>query len=110
MRAQGRCQETPGEDSFLASRYGVEYTIGMQEGGDHKWLQAAAGCKHLAACENHCPLQDLKTFCLCSHHDAHTDDLERSNGTDRFHFDAQISRKNLMEYCKDSNVLSPRFV
>lgn len=39
------------------------------------WLQAAAGCKHLLAY-----------------------DLERSNGTDRFHFDAQISRKNLMEW------------
>ena len=75
-----------GEDPFLASRYGVEYTKGMQQGdvrtridddsegssvedsaSTEGWLQAAAGCKHLLAY-----------------------DLERSNGTDRFHFDIQF--------------------
>ena len=74
----GRCQECPSEDPFVAGVYGVEYVRGLQRGGEPEtllrpqqpytqhvppegaqgakeeeepqWLQAAAGCKHLAAC------------------------------------------------------------
>jgi beta-D-xylosidase 4 len=70
----GRGQETPGEDPFLASQYVYALVNGLQRGEDQRYLKIAANCKHF---------------------DAY--DLEKWNGTDRFHFDAQVSDQDLVE-------------
>lgn len=71
----GRGQETPGEDPTLTSRYMVEYVTGVQEGEDPSVTQIAATCKHAFAY-----------------------DLENWNGTDRQHFDAKVSTRDLVEF------------
>ena len=70
----GRGQETPGEDPFLTSQYVYALIHGLQRGDDDRYLKIAADCKHYAAY-----------------------DLENWNGTDRFHFDAQVSDQDLVE-------------
>ena len=70
----GRGQETPGEDPFLTSQYVYALVNGLQNGEDDLYLKIAANCKAYNAY-----------------------DLEEWNGTDRFHFDAQISDQDLVE-------------
>ena len=70
----GRGQETPGEDPFLTSQYVYALVRGLQEGEDKRYLKIAATCKHYIAY-----------------------DLENWNGTDRFHFDAQVADQDLVE-------------
>ena len=70
----GRGQETPGEDPFLTSQYVYALVRGLQEGEDQRYLKIAATCKHFNAY-----------------------DLESWNGTDRWHFDAQIPDQDLVE-------------
>jgi beta-D-xylosidase 4 len=70
----GRGQETPGEDPFLTSQYVYALIKGLQGGEDIRYLKIAANCKH---------------------YDAY--DLEKWNGTDRFHFDAHVSDLDLVE-------------
>jgi beta-D-xylosidase 4 len=70
----GRGQETPGEDPFLTSQYVYALVRGLQEGEDEHYLKIAATCKHFNAY-----------------------DLELWNGTDRWHFDAQVSDQDLVE-------------
>ncbi|KAL3626581.1 Beta-D-xylosidase 1 [Castilleja foliolosa] len=71
----GRGQETPGEDPFLAAQYAIKYVRGLQgnAGRDNK-LKVAACCKHYTAY-----------------------DLDSWNGTDRFHFNAKVSKQDLEE-------------
>ena len=55
-------QETPGEDPFVNSEYGVNFVKGLQEGKETKvedaegdtpqYLMASACLKHFAACES----------------------------------------------------------
>jgi beta-D-xylosidase 4 len=70
----GRGQETAGEDPYLASQYAYAYVTGFQEGDDKRYIKAAASCKHYVAY-----------------------DLERWNGTDRFHFNAIVSDQDIVE-------------
>ncbi|KAL5204681.1 hypothetical protein ABZP36_009552 [Zizania latifolia] len=72
----GRGQETPGEDPAVAGRYAAAYVRGLQQpyGGQrgHTRLKLAACCKHFTAY-----------------------DLDNWAGTDRFHFNAVVSRQDL---------------
>ena len=70
----GRGAETVGEDPFLGSQYVYAYVTGLQGGGDERYLKVAANCKHYVVY-----------------------DLERWNGTDRFHFNAKISDQDIVE-------------
>lgn len=81
----GRGQEVPGEDPVLTSQYAIQYIKGLQglarnpeDGSDQAispYLQIGATCKHFLAY-----------------------DLENWNGTDRVHFDAKLSTRDLVEY------------
>jgi len=69
----GRGQETVGEDPFLGGEYAFAFVSGLQ-GGDEHYLKVAATCKHYIAY-----------------------DLEKWNGTDRFHFNAIVSDQDIVE-------------
>ncbi|KAJ1454892.1 family 3 glycoside hydrolase, partial [Pelagophyceae sp. CCMP2097] len=45
----GRNLETPGEDPYLNGEYGRVHTLGLQNGQDGRFLQAAVTLKHFAA-------------------------------------------------------------
>ncbi|XP_040384644.1 probable beta-D-xylosidase 2 [Oryza brachyantha] len=69
----GRGQETPGEDPAVAARYAAAYVRGLQQPYGHaSRLKLAACCKHFTAY-----------------------DLDNWSGTDRFHFNAVVSRQDL---------------
>ncbi|XP_058076928.1 probable beta-D-xylosidase 2 [Magnolia sinica] len=70
----GRGQETPGEDPVLAGKYASSYVRGLQQpyGKDGNRLKVAACCKHYTAY-----------------------DLDNWKGTDRFHFNAKVSKQDL---------------
>ncbi|KAL6548208.1 Beta-D-xylosidase 1 [Orobanche gracilis] len=70
----GRGQETPGEDPTLAARYAASYVKGLQGNSAGNRLKVAACCKHYTAY-----------------------DLDSWNGTDRFHFNAKVSKQDLEE-------------
>jgi beta-D-xylosidase 4 len=70
----GRGEETVGEDPFLGSQYAYAYVTGLQGGDDERYIKIAANCKHYIAY-----------------------DLEKWNGTDRFHFNAIVSDQDLVE-------------
>ncbi|KAL9263405.1 putative beta-D-xylosidase 2 [Drosera capensis] len=78
----GRTLETPGEDPYTVGRYAINFVRGMQdvEGNEHsddpnsRPLKVAACCKHMAAY-----------------------DLENSNGTTRFVFDAKVTQHDMVE-------------
>eukprot|EP01084_Bolivina_argentea_P252456 423756_1 len=63
----GRGQETPGEDPFVNSRYGVQFVRGEQ-GNDKKYLKVSTTCKHW---------------------DAYN--LDNYEGMDRHHYNAIVS-------------------
>ncbi|GAB4830563.1 Probable beta-D-xylosidase 2 [Ancistrocladus abbreviatus] len=67
----GRGQETPGEDPLLAATYAASYVNGLQ-GNDGDRLKVAACCKHYTAY-----------------------DLDNWSGTDRFHFNAKVSKQDM---------------
>ena len=70
----GRGQETPGEDVYLTQTY-VKYLLdGLENGDDSRFVKIVANCKHFVAY-----------------------DMEDSDGTDRFHFDAQVSPQDMAE-------------
>ncbi|XWS14162.1 hypothetical protein CRYUN_Cryun36dG0100100 [Craigia yunnanensis] len=69
----GRGQETPGEDPVLAGKYAASYVRGLQTAtGDR--LKVAACCKHYTAY-----------------------DLDNWNGVDRYHFNARVSKQDLVD-------------
>ncbi|KAJ4964548.1 hypothetical protein NE237_016397 [Protea cynaroides] len=70
----GRSQETPGEDPLLSSKYASAYVRGLQQrdDGDPNKLKVAACCKHYTAY-----------------------DLDSWKGTDRFHFNAVVTKQDL---------------
>ncbi|XP_038899169.1 probable beta-D-xylosidase 2 [Benincasa hispida] len=69
----GRGQETPGEDPVVAGEYAASYVKGLQgNNGDH--LKVAACCKHFTAY-----------------------DLDKWNDTDRFHFNAKVTRQDIVD-------------
>jgi beta-D-xylosidase 4 len=70
----GRGEETVGEDPFLGSQYVYALVTGLQGGDTERYLKVAATCKHFVAY-----------------------DLEKWNGTDRFHFNAIISDQDIVE-------------
>jgi beta-glucosidase-like glycosyl hydrolase len=75
----GRGQETQGEDPLLSARYVAAFVPGLQGqaatgGEDPRYLQASACCKHYAAY-----------------------DLENWNGTDRHHFNAIVSDRDMAD-------------
>ncbi|XP_010679361.2 probable beta-D-xylosidase 2 [Beta vulgaris subsp. vulgaris] len=69
----GRGQETPGEDPVLAGKYAASYVRGLQ-GTDGDRLKVAACCKHYTAY-----------------------DLDNWGGVDRFHFNAQVSKQDIVD-------------
>ncbi|KAG6593233.1 putative beta-D-xylosidase 2, partial [Cucurbita argyrosperma subsp. sororia] len=69
----GRGQETPGEDPLVAGTYASSYVRGLQ-GNDGDRLKVAACCKHFTAY-----------------------DLDNWNGTDRFHFNAKVTRQDRVD-------------
>ncbi|MQL99667.1 hypothetical protein Taro_032392 [Colocasia esculenta] len=70
----GRGQETPGEDPIVAGRYAASYVRGLQQpyGYEANRLKVAACCKHYTAY-----------------------DLDNWKGTDRFHFNARVTKQDL---------------
>ncbi|KAM7274542.1 hypothetical protein ACFE04_016408 [Oxalis oulophora] len=69
----GRGQETPGEDPLLAGTYAANYVKGLQ-GNNGNRLKVAACCKHFTAY-----------------------DLDNWHGVDRFHFNAKVSKQDLVD-------------
>ncbi|KAH9626674.1 hypothetical protein KSS87_008096 [Heliosperma pusillum] len=69
----GRGQETPGEDPVVAGQYAASYVRGLQ-GTDGDRLKVAACCKHYTAY-----------------------DLDNWSGVDRFHFNAQVSKQDIVD-------------
>ncbi|XP_074316626.1 putative beta-D-xylosidase 2 [Silene latifolia] len=69
----GRGQETPGEDPVVAGKYAASYVRGLQ-GTDGDRLKVAACCKHYTAY-----------------------DLDNWSGVDRFHFNAQVSKQDIVD-------------
>ncbi|KAL5560984.1 hypothetical protein UlMin_030731 [Ulmus minor] len=69
----GRGQETPGEDPVVVGKYAASYVKGLQ-GTDGNRLKVAACCKHFTAY-----------------------DLDNWNGVDRFHFDAKVSKQDIVD-------------
>jgi beta-glucosidase-like glycosyl hydrolase len=65
----GRGQETPGEDPVLAGKYAARYVRGLQGTAAGNRLKVAACCKHYTAY-----------------------DLDNWKGVDRFHFNARVSK------------------
>lgn len=41
--------ETPSEDPFVCGKFGAEYSIGLQNGSDPRYLQAVTTLKHFDA-------------------------------------------------------------
>ena len=71
----GRNLETPGEDPFVAGEYAVNFVQGFQRAREDPYLlQASACCKHFVANE-----------------------LEATNGTDRYSFNAIVSQQDLVD-------------
>jgi len=76
----GRGQETPGEDPFLASEYGVEFITGLQ------WGKEAVGSQH------------MKAVSIVKHSFAY--DLEGNHGpTDRTNFNAVVGTQAGEDRC-----------
>ncbi|KAJ6972866.1 probable beta-D-xylosidase 2 [Populus alba] len=69
----GRGQETPGEDPVVVGKYAASYVRGLQ-GSDGIRLKVAACCKHFTAY-----------------------DLDNWNGVDRFHFNAKVSKQDMVD-------------
>lgn len=69
----GRGQETAGEDPLVVAKYGVNYVKGLQE---------------FSPGSNSSMDDRLKVSSCCKHYTAY--DLDKWNGVDRFHFDAQV--------------------
>jgi len=70
----GRNQEVPGEDPYLTSQYVTSFIRGLQEGFDPRYTKVVGTCKHYAAYS-----------------------LENWNGTDRFHFNAVVTDRDLVD-------------
>jgi len=70
----GRGQETPGEDPYLSSAYARNFVRGLQEGIDPRYTKVLSTCKHYAAY-----------------------DLEDWHGVDRYHFNAIVNDRDLVE-------------
>nr|XP_043637187.1 probable beta-D-xylosidase 2 [Erigeron canadensis] len=70
----GRGQETPGEDPIVAGEYASRYVRGLQGNLPGDRLKVAACCKHYTAY-----------------------DLDNWSGTDRFHFNAKVSRQEMVD-------------
>ncbi|KDP28242.1 hypothetical protein JCGZ_14013 [Jatropha curcas] len=69
----GRGQETPGEDPLVVGKYAASYVKGLQ-GNEGDRLKVAACCKHFTAY-----------------------DLDNWNGVDRFHFNAKVSKQDIVD-------------
>ncbi|PWA76724.1 beta-xylosidase 2 [Artemisia annua] len=70
----GRGQETPGEDPIVAGEYAARYVRGLQGNLPGDRLKVAACCKHYTAY-----------------------DLDNWSGTDRFHFNAKVSKQEMKD-------------
>ncbi|XP_074291418.1 putative beta-D-xylosidase 7 [Silene latifolia] len=75
----GRGQETPGEDPYLTSAYGVSYVRGLQGYSDR-------GLKYS---------EHLQTSACCKHFTAH--DLDNWHGMTRYMFDAKVTRQDMAD-------------
>ncbi|KAJ7564948.1 hypothetical protein O6H91_02G040800 [Diphasiastrum complanatum] len=87
----GRGQETPGEDPLLTSRYAVSYVKGLQI-GDYEGTNVTELSVTQAATNRTGPKR-LKVSACCKHFTAY--DMENSGGTDRRHFNAQVTLQDL---------------
>ncbi|XP_051124642.1 probable beta-D-xylosidase 7 [Andrographis paniculata] len=77
----GRGQETPGEDPFLTSKYAVSFVRGIQGDSYDGGAVADGGRLLVSAC--------------CKHFTAY--DLDNWNGSDRFTFDARVTKQDLAD-------------
>ncbi|XP_043708568.1 beta-xylosidase/alpha-L-arabinofuranosidase 1-like [Telopea speciosissima] len=78
----GRITETPGEDPFVVGSYAVNYVRGLQ---DVKGFE-------ISRTPNSRP---LKVGACCKHFAAY--DVDNWKGTDRYHFDAQVTARDMIE-------------
>jgi beta-glucosidase-like glycosyl hydrolase len=78
----GRCQEVPSEDGFLVGDYAARYARAMQEGEDPRYLKSVSTAK-----------------CYSVY------DVENSDGTDRFRFNATVSDH---DWVSDLTLARPR--
>ncbi|KAF9619031.1 hypothetical protein IFM89_004375 [Coptis chinensis] len=79
----GRATETPGEDPFVVGRYAVNYVRGLQD---------VVGYEVNATYPNSRP---IKVAACCKHYGAY--DVDNWNGIDRYHFDAQVAERDMIE-------------
>ncbi|EFJ23793.1 hypothetical protein SELMODRAFT_103038 [Selaginella moellendorffii] len=82
----GRGQETPGEDPLLSSKYAAYFVRGLQE-GDYDEGTAISTMQRRPT--------RLKVSSCCKHFTAY--DMEKSEGTDCFHFNAQVTVQDLQD-------------
>lgn len=75
MRRPPICPQVPSEDGFLVGDYAARYARAMQEGEDTRYLKSVSTAK-----------------CYSVY------DVENSDGTDRFHFNASVSDHDWVEY------------
>ncbi|KAL6008782.1 hypothetical protein ACLOJK_022008 [Asimina triloba] len=76
----GRITETPGECPFVVGRYVVNYVGGLQD---------------VPGQEERSPFRPLKVSACCKHYTAY--DVDAWLGVDRFHFDARVAERDLIE-------------
>ncbi|KAI3978166.1 hypothetical protein MKX01_012997 [Papaver californicum] len=73
----GRGQETPGEDPFVASKYGVNYVRGLQEISANG--NVTSNALNVSSCCKHCTAYDLDNW----------------KGVHRYHFDAKVALQDM---------------
>ncbi len=99
----GRVQETSGEDPTLTSSYAIYFVKGMQEGGSIAATSGSAITTNVSALSGP---RRLKVSACCKHFTAY--DVDNWEGTDRFHFDAQVGRGNFFSRfsspCVEKNI------
>ncbi len=84
----GRNLEAAGEDPLVTGQYAISFVTGFQSAPEApELLQASACCKHFVANE-----------------------LEAWNGTDRYHFDANVTAQDLADTYTAHTNPAPAFI
>eukprot|EP00897_Mesotaenium_endlicherianum_P009556 jgi/Mesen1/8629/ME000050S08038 len=96
----GRGQETPGEDPHVSASYAGHYVRGLQGEDDYSEDEdedddMAGQRPPRRRSSQVVQSQSLKVSAGCKHFTAY--DIENWNGTDRFRFDARVSRQDLAD-------------
>ncbi|ERN20408.1 hypothetical protein AMTR_s00068p00087460 [Amborella trichopoda] len=83
----GRIMETPEEDPYTVGRYAVTYVKGLQD--------VEGTTPGTNASEEDLNTRPLKVAACCKHYATY--DIEAWQGVDRFHFDARVTERDMLE-------------